>query len=140
MTSTTTPDSAEVAPRARRCRGDHGATFITLIMATGIVLVLLTGIIQVIMFQYGKGTVRAALDEAARAAARAPNSVETCQVRAANVLDDLLGGEMGKGVHVSCTDAGNRIVVTASVHFAGWFGSLTDYDATLTASAAKENQ
>ena len=52
-------------------------------MATGVVLVLLTGIIQVIVFQYGKGTVRAALDEAARAGARAPSSVETCQARAA---------------------------------------------------------
>ena len=47
---------------------------------------------------------------------------------------------MGNGVDVTCTDAGDRIVVTANVHFAGWFGALTDYDGTLTASAAKENQ
>ena len=103
-------------------------------------LILLTGIIQVIVFQYGKGTVRAALDEAARAAARTPSSVETCQARAANVLADLLGGEMGNGVRVTCADAGDHIVVTAAVHFDGWFGSLTDYDATLTASATKENR
>ena len=131
----------DIAPRFRRRRcGDDGATFIALVVATGFVLILLTGIIQVIIFQYGKGTVRSALDEAARAAARAPNSVETCQTRASNVLDDLLGGDMGRGVQVTCTDAGDRIVVSAVVHFDGWFGSLTDYDATLTASAAKENQ
>ena len=47
---------------------------------------------------------------------------------------------MGDGVQVTCVDAGDRIVVTALVHFDGWFGSLTDYDATLTASATKENQ
>ena len=127
--------------QSRRPRGDDvGATFISLVLATGIVLILLTGIIQVIVFQYGKGTVRAALDEAARSASRSTSSVETCQDRAANVLSDLLGGEMGDGVHVTCVDAGDHIVVTALVHFVGWFGSLTDYDATLTASATKENQ
>ena len=140
MTRAPKTDSGEAAPSCRRCDDDLGATFITLVMATGFVLILLTGIIQVIVFQYGKGTVRAALDEAARSAARSTSSVETCQARAANVLDDLLGGDMGDGVQVTCTDAGDRIVVTALVHFDGWFGSLTDYDATLTASAAKENQ
>lgn len=134
------PDSDDAAPSSRRCDDDVGATFITLVMATGFVLILLTGIIQVLVFQYGKGTVRAALDEAARSGARSTSSVETCQTRAANVLDDLLGGEMGNQVQVTCTDVGDRIVVTAVVHFDGWFGSLTDYDATLTASAAKENK
>ncbi|MCU1394895.1 MAG: hypothetical protein JWM34_3323 [Ilumatobacteraceae bacterium] len=134
------PDRRETGPHTRRFHGDSGATFIALVFATGFVLILLTGIIQVIVFQYGKGTTRAALDEAARAGARAPNSMETCQERAANVLADLLGGDMGKGVHVTCTDAGDHVVVTAQVHFDGWFGSLTDYDATLTASAMKENQ
>jgi hypothetical protein len=126
--------------RRRRCSGDAGATFITLVMATGFVLVLLTMILQVIVFQYGKGSVRAALDEAARAAARADGSIEICQARAANALGDLLGGEMGEGVAVTCSDAGDRVVVTATVHFDGWFGSLTDYTTTLTTSAAKENQ
>lgn len=108
--------------------------------ATGVVLVVLTAVLQVIVFQYGKGSVRAALDEAARSAARAPTSVAACQARAADVLGDLLGGTMGDGVSVTCLDAGDRIVVTADVHFDGWFGGVTDYDATLTASAAKEDR
>ena len=113
---------------------------ISLVVATGIVLVLVTALLQIIVFQYGKGAVRAALDEAARSAARSPTSVDICQARAANVLGDLLGGDMGDGVKVSCADDVDRVTVTANVHFDGWFGSLTDYDATLTASAAKENR
>ena len=113
---------------------------ISLVVATGIVLVLVTALLQVIVFQYGKGAVRAALDEAARSAARSPASVDTCQARAANVLGDLLGGDMGDGVEVSCTDDADRVTVTASVHFEGWFGALTDSDATLRASAAKEDR
>jgi hypothetical protein len=126
--------------RDRRCRGDSGATFIALVVATGVVLLVVTGIIQVIVFQYGKGTVRAALDEAARAGARAPVNVATCEARAVDVLGDLLGGEMGDGVNVSCADAGDRIVATATVHFDGWFGSFSGYNATLSASAAKEDR
>lgn len=138
MTGTRTNGAS--APDRRRCRGDRGATFVALVMATGIVLILVTGILQVIVFQYGKGAVRAALDEAARSAARSPTSVETCQERAANVLGDLLGGAMGDGVEVSCVEDADRVTVTANVHFDGWFGSLTDYDATLAASAAKEDR
>lgn len=109
-------------------------------MASGIVLVLVTAILQVIVFQYGKGAVRAALDEAARSAVRAPAPMATCQARAADALGDLLGGSMGDGVQVSCVDDVDRVTVTASVHFEGWFGSLTDYDAILTASALKEDR
>lgn len=133
-------DRASNARARRRCRDDHGATFVALVAATGVVLVVLTAVLQVIVFQYGKGSVRAALDEAARSAARAPTSVAACQARAADVLGDLLGGTMGDGVSVTCLDAGDRIVVTADVHFDGWFGGVTDYDATLTASAAKEDR
>ena len=136
----TTPTPPSDAPARARCDRDRGATVITLVVATGLVLVLLTGIIQVIVFHYGKGAVRAALDEAARSAARSNTTVDTCQQRAASTLGDLLGGQMGDGVTVSCSEAADRVVVTATVHFDGWFGSLTDYDATLSATAAKENR
>ena len=139
MTGTTPAPTTDARAPTQRDR-DRGATFITLVVATGFVLVLLTGIIQVIVFQYGKGAVRAALDEAARSAARSNTTVDTCQQRAASTLGDLLGGQMGDGVTVSCSEAADRVIVTATVHFDGWFGSLTDYDATLTASAAKEDR
>jgi Flp pilus assembly protein TadG len=136
------PAVAHDSPGAHRVdqARDRGAALISLIVATGVVLILVTGIIQVITFQYGKGTVRAALDEGARAGARSVDAVAECQARAANVLGDLLGGPMGDGVSVVCTDAGGRVVATATVHFDGWFGTLTGYDAVLTASASKEGQ
>lgn len=136
------PSPAHARPAAPRnvSARDRGAALISLVVATGIVLVLLTGIIQVITFQYGKGTVRAALDEGTRAGSRSSAPVVACLDRAADVLGDLLGGPMGDGVSVVCADDGERILATATVHFDGWFGGLTDYDATLTASAPKEGQ
>jgi hypothetical protein len=112
-----------------------------LLIGTAIVLVFVTAVLNVIVFQYGKGVTRAALDEAARAGARfGTDSVSACEKRAAEVLSDLLGGSLGEGVSVACADAGDRITATATVHFEGWFGAVTDYDATITASAAKENR
>ena len=135
-----TPADTSLSARIDASHRDRGAALISLIVATGIVLVLLTGVIQVIAFQYGKGTVRAALDEGARAGSRSVEPVAACEARAADVLGDLLGGPMGDGVSVTCADGGDRVVATAVVHFDGWFGRLTGYDATLVASAAKEGQ
>lgn len=119
---------------------DVGAAMVELVLASAIVMILVVAIMQVIVFQYGKGAVHAALDEAARSAARSSTSVETCQARAADALADLLGGPMGQGVAVTCTESAGRVTVSADVHFDGWFGSLSDYDATLTASASREDR
>ena len=112
----------------------------SLVVATGIIMLIVVAIAQVIVFQYGKGTARAALDEAARAGARSPDSVGACEARAHDVLTDLLGGTMGEGITVTCTADADKVYATATVHFEGWFGSVSDYDASITASAAKEDR
>ena len=138
----TVPDPANQASGTERHtnRDDRGAALVSLVVATGVLLVIVTVVINVIVFQYGKGVVRSALDEAARAGSRNTSGTADCQARAANVLSDLLGGQMGSGVQVSCTDDGTRMIATATVHFDGWFGSISDYDATLVGSATKENR
>jgi Flp pilus assembly protein TadG len=123
----------------RRLRGDRGEGVVVLVLATGIVLLLVAQILNVIVFSYGKGTVRTALDEAARAGARS-GSVAACQAAADQVMNDLMGGALGADVHISCSDAGRRIVATADVHFEGWLTSLSDYNGSFTASAAKEDR
>ena len=104
----------------------------------GVVLVLLAQILNVVVFTYGKGTVRTALDEAARAGAR--DGLAACEATADQVIGELLGGALGADVQISCSDAGRRIVATADVHFDGWLTSLADYDGTFSASAAKEDR
>jgi hypothetical protein len=111
---------------------------VVLVVASGTVLFLLTQILNVVVFSYGKGTVRTALDEAARAGAR--SGIAACDASADQVMADLLGGPMGANVHIFCTDTGREIVATATVHFDGWLTSLADYDGTFSASAAKEDR
>jgi Flp pilus assembly protein TadG len=126
------------APVVRRWRGDRGDGVVALILATGIVLALVVQIINVVVFTYGKGSVRNALDEAARAGAR--QGVAACEAVGGQVLHDLLGGSMANGVTISCVDIGQSITATATVHFDGWMTSLADYDTTFSASAAKEDR
>jgi len=124
--------------RRRRLRGDRGEGVVVLVLASGVVLLLLAQILNVVVFTYGKGTVRTALDEAARAGAR--SGLAACEATADQVIGDLLGGALGAEVAISCSDAGRTVMATATVHFEGWLSSLADYDGTFSASAAKEDR
>lgn len=128
----------QAAPNTRRLRGERGDGVVALVLATGIVLVLVVQVINVVVFTYGKGSVRTALDEAARAGAI--HGIAACQTTGQQVLHEVLGGSMADGVTISCTDGGRSITATATVHFDGWLTSLADYDATFSASAAKEDR
>jgi hypothetical protein len=121
-----------------RRRDDRGEGVVAAVLATGFVLLLLVQILNVVVFTYGKGTVRTALDEAARAGAR--QGLAACEATAALVLGDLLGGSLGRRVEVTCSDAGRSVTATAIVHFDGWLSSHVDYDGTFSASAAKEDR
>lgn len=112
-----------------------------MIFAVAVVMVIVVQAANVIVFQIGRAAVRGALDEGARFGARAePGSeVVLCEDAARSAIDDIAAG-LGQGVTISCADTGTRIVATAVVHFDGWLTSVTDHDATMTASSAKANQ
>ena len=124
--------------RRRRWRGDRGEGLVALVLASGFVLLLLAQILNVVVFTYAKGTVRTALDEAARAGAR--DGLPACESTADQVVGELLGGSLGADVEIHCSDAGRTVVATAVVHFDGWLTSLADYDGTFSAAAAKEDR
>jgi hypothetical protein len=129
---------ARTRTERRRWRGDRGEGIVVLVLASGVVLLLLAQILNVVVFTYGKGTVRTALDEAARNGAR--SGIAACETTADQVMSDLLGGALGADVQISCADTGRTIVATATVHFDGWLTSLADYNGTFSASAAKEDR
>ena len=109
-----------------------------MIFAIGLIMVIVLQVANVIVFTYGKGAVRSALDEGTRVGSRA-GGPPVCEQVARDVLDQLAAG-LGKGVLITCIDNGVSIVATATVHFDGWLASIADYDAVLSASAAKENR
>lgn len=87
-------------------RGTHGAERgemgIGILLAVTLTLVVAVGIVNIFMFLYGQSVVRSALDEGVRAGSRVDAGWVVCQDRAEQVLEDLLGGELGDGVTLIC--------------------------------------
>jgi hypothetical protein len=119
-------------------RGEEGASSVATILVMTLVLVFFVNLAQLVVWQYGRGSVRAALDEAARAGAGTAGGLAACEERADAVLRDLLGGSMGDEVQVSCRDDGSGIVAEASVVFRSWMPPMPDWTFTSAASAPFE--
>lgn len=101
-------------------------------------LVLFVMLANVVVAMYGRGVVRAALDEGVRIGSRAPNGTAQCEARVADALGQLLGGAMGGGVTYACADTGEQVVAEAEVVFAGWMPGVPDFRFDLGATAVKE--
>lgn len=125
--------------RARRLRDEAGSTTPAYVLALGTALIFFVVLVQFVTWQYGRGVVRAALDEAARAGAPAEATVADCETRAADVLGDLLGGAMGSEVAVTCSETPTQIVAEANVTFRAWLDPSPDWTFRMTATARKEH-
>lgn len=115
---------------------ERGSTTIAIVFSVAVILLIVVQVVNVIVFQYGRGSVRAALDEGARVGSRA--GVAACEQVARDAVQQLAGG-LARGVTIRCDDTGTSIVATATVHFDGWLTSVADHDSVMIASAAKEN-
>lgn len=129
------PDHGRVTAPARDVAG-----FVTVqhVAVVALSLVVFVAMANLVVFQYGRGVVRAALDEGVRAGAHASASAAECEARAADVLADLLGGPMGSGVTIGCGEAGGEIRAAAEVRFTGWLPGVPDWSFTVDAASLKE--
>lgn len=127
-------------PQPNGCRDAPEAGFLTVqfVAAVGLSLVMFTALVNLVAFQYGRGVVRAALDEGVRAGSRATASDLECLQRIRSTLSDLLGGAMGAGVRVDCRQDGEQVVASASATFRGWLPLVPDWRFGLLASARRE--
>jgi hypothetical protein len=94
------------------------------VLAVAISLVVLVVAANLVVLVYARGVVRAAVDEGARSGSRAGGSVDSCELRAASVLGDLLGGAMRRSVAVVCRAEPGAMTARADARFAGWVGAL----------------
>lgn len=107
------------------------------VLAAGLSLVLFVAFANLIVFQYGRGVVRAALDEGVRAGAPLGAMPADCQEQIDSFVGDLLGGEMGRGVETECGLVGDLVVADARVRFEGWV--IPDWEFSISATAVKES-
>lgn len=124
------PDAA-----ARRL-GDRGVSSAQFVLASALSLLLFVALANLVVIQYGRGAVRSALEQGARAGS--VGGVDACRDVTAGVLDDLLGGRMSDGVVISCDLVGTTIQAAASASFETWAPLMPDYEFSMTSEAVVE--
>ncbi len=102
-----------------------------------IALAVFVWLLQLAVFAYGRGVVRSALDEGARAGSKVTDSVERCQERAAETMTGLLRGTMGNGVAITCTEESDRVLAHADVRFTAWAPAMPDWTFAITATSRR---
>jgi NAD(P)H-hydrate repair Nnr-like enzyme with NAD(P)H-hydrate dehydratase domain len=108
------------------------------VLATSLSLVVFVVLANVIVDLYARGAVRAAVDEAARAAARVDGTPAECAARARDVLTGLLGAHLRSGVEVTCSETEALVSARADVRLAGWLAFVPDWSFSLVGTAVKE--
>ncbi len=124
--------------RSSGCDGQDGFLTIQHLLAVGLSLVLLASLANLLVFSYGRGVVRAALDEGVRAGSRAGASLTECEARARAVLGDLLSGSLGEGVEVRCARRDTTVTAQATAAFPAWAPLVPSWSFTSTAEAVAE--
>ena len=122
-------------------RSDQGFVTVEYVAAAALSMVLLVVIANFIVFEYGHGVVRAAVDQGVRAGARAGAPALACQQAAQGVLNDLLGGahgSMGRAVTVTCTRRGPDLDARAQAQFTSWLPGLPGWSFQASATAPVE--
>ena len=128
---------------SRSSRPDDSRGFITVeyVLAVTISMVALVLIANLVVFEYGHGVVRAAVDQGVRQGSRTTTPVASCEAAAEQVITDLLGGRegsMGAGVSITCRQAGGRLDANATGRFKAWLKPVPDWSFTSTATAVVE--
>lgn len=114
-----------------RVRGAGGFVTVQHLLATGLSLLLFTALANVLVVQYGRGVVRAAADEGARAGTRiaidAGQARTRCESQATAALDDLLSGPFGDRLEVSCQVSQDRVEAVVTGSFPAWLPPYPDF-------------
>lgn len=107
-------------------------------MSVAFAMLLFVAFVNLVLYQYGKGAVRSALDEGVRAASAAEAPLSRCTAKADEVLGSLLSGSMGDQVSISCGVSGGLVVAQATGVFPRFSFFIPDFVVDETAVAVRE--
>lgn len=109
---------------------------IQFVLASALALIVFLALANLVVVQYGKGAIRSALEQGARAGS--VGGAAACEDTAGAVVAELLGGRMSDGLVVSCVVDGSGVAATASVSFDSWTPLTPDFTFSLTSRAVSE--
>lgn len=116
---------------------DFGLTSVQFVLASGLALVFFIALINVVVVQYGRGSMRSALDQGARIGATSRSTAD-CEQRVESVVATLLSGSIGDTVVFGCRVDGQVMVAAASMTIESWTPFTWDFTITQEATSAME--
>lgn len=126
--------------RSGAAADERGEIGVGILLAITLTLVVAVAIVNIFMYLYGQSVVRAALDEGVRAGSRVDAGVVVCLDRARQVLDDLLAGDLGDNVSITCAPGLTpaELVATADATFDSPMPGVPSWTFRLEARATQE--
>lgn len=119
-----------------RLVADRGISSIQFVFAAALALLFFVVMANLVVVQYGKGALRSALEQGARAGT--VGGTAACEDIAGQVIEDLLGGRMSDGLTLRCVRDGAVIVASGSVTFESWTPLSPDFPISLIVQATAE--
>ena len=115
----------------------RGVTSVQFLLASALSLILFLAFANLVVVQYGRGALRSALEQGARAGAVSGSPGE-CEATAGDVVVQLLGGVMSEGLTVRCAVSGGMMVATGEATFESWTLLTPDFEINLSGRAVIE--
>ncbi len=118
---------------------ERGSITLPAVASLGLVLVAFVVVAQFASWQYARGALRAAAQEAAADAAVLASEPGRCEATFDAVRADLLGGSLGAGVGpVRCDVGADIVVVEVDARFDSWLPFVPDGATSVRAVAVRE--
>lgn len=107
------------------------------VLASALGLLVFLMMANLVVVQYGRGAIRSAVEQGARAGAISGDAHD-CVSKADAVVRQLLGGRMSDGLDLVCTATGSAMVASAAATFDSWLPVTPDFDVAITSEAVLE--
>lgn len=129
-------------PLVRRCvrlRSDErGLTSVGILLAVSFTLIVAVIVVNMLLYLYGQGAARAAIDEGVRAGSRVDAGEDACQLRAEQALEGLMPGPLGDGVRLNCLVVGGDLIAVADVTLSSPLPGVPSWSFQMEARATQE--
>lgn len=117
--------------------GDRGISSVQFLLSSALGLLMFLILANLVVVQYGRGAIRSALEQGARAGALTEDATE-CVARAEEVIGQLLGGRMSDGLDLECTASGSAMVASGTGSFESWTPMIPDFEIAIRSEAVLE--
>ncbi len=107
-------------------------------LAVAFTLIVAMAVINLLLYLYGQGATRAAIDEGVRAGSRVAAGEAACLQRSREALHGLMPGPLSDGVTINCLRVGDELIAVADVTLDSPLPGIPSWSFQMQARAVQE--